>query len=163
MNPFSRNGAFEGAGRRIDHSPRQDRPATPPPRLPSRGVALTFGKEMKRNMDLIRLLLLRSEGDQDAAAECTKFTVEELGYHVQLLIDAGLVEGMVARDSNGAIIGAVVSRLTWSGHEFVQTMRDNTLWKKAKEHFLKPGVSWSFDLLKEWAKHELKQKLGLTE
>jgi hypothetical protein len=40
-------------------------------------------------------------------------------------------------------------------------MRDDTIWKKAKEQVLKPGASWSFEILKEWAKHELKQKFGL--
>ena len=114
-------------------------------------------------MDLIRLLLLRSEGDEPAREACEKFSVIELSYHVQLLLDAGLVEGQAIRGPEGEFIGAIVSRLTWAGHEFVQTMHDDTLWKKAKEHVLKPGASWSFEILKEWAKHELKVKLGLPE
>ncbi len=48
-------------------------------------------------MDLIRLLLMRSEGDEDASPACEKFTVEERACHVQLLIDAGLVEGFVRK------------------------------------------------------------------
>ncbi len=116
---------------------------------------------MKRNMDLIRLLLMRSEDDKDAATACEKFKVEERSYHVQLLIDAGLVEGFVRRNPRGAFTGAVVSRLTWAGHDFLQSVRDDTIWNKAKEQVLKPGASWTFDILKEWAKYELKQKLGL--
>lgn len=116
---------------------------------------------MKRNMDLVRLLLMRSEGDADAATACEKFGVDERAYHVQLLIDAGLVEGFVRRDQKGAFTGAVVSRLTWAGHDFLQSVRDDTLWNKAKKHVLKPGASWTFDILKEWAKNELKLKLGL--
>src|ERR1700733_4620032 len=109
---------------------------------------------MKRNMDLIRLLLMRSEGDAFAKDECEKFTVEERAYHVQLLIDAGMVEGLVRKGPKGEINGAIVSRLTWSGHDFLQSVRDDTVWKKAKEHVLKPGASWTFDILKEWAKCE---------
>lgn len=116
---------------------------------------------MKRNMDLVRLLLLRSEGDEEAGAACEKFTIEERAYHVQLLIDADLVEGIVRRGAKGEFTGASVFRLTWAGHDFLQSMRDDTLWKKAKEEVLKPGASWTFDILKEWAKHELKQRLGL--
>jgi hypothetical protein len=40
-------------------------------------------------------------------------------------------------------------------------MRDDTVWKKAKEHVLKPGASWTFDILKEWLKAEAKSRLGL--
>lgn len=116
---------------------------------------------MKRNMDLVRLLLMRSEGDEAAAAACECFSVEERAYHVQQLIDAGLVDGFVTKGAHGEISGAVVYRLTWTGHDFLQSVRDDTLWKKAKEHVLKPGASWTFEILKEWAKQELKKKLGL--
>ena len=116
---------------------------------------------MKRNMDLIRLFLMQSESDQDAAAACETFSVEERAYHVQLLVDAGLVEAIVRRGPKGEFTGAIVSRLTWARHEFLQSMRDDTLWKKAKAQVLKPGASWTFDILKEWVKHELRQRLGL--
>ncbi len=118
---------------------------------------------MKRNMELIRLMLLQAEGDPTANEDMTKYSAEEFGYHAQLLIDAGLIEGHAVRNPSGCFVGAIVSRLTWSGHEFLETMRDDTLWIKAKENVLKPGASWSFEILKEWAKHELKQKLGLPE
>jgi hypothetical protein len=117
--------------------------------------------KMKRNMDLVRLLLMRSEGDDDAKKACENFSVEERAYHVQLLIDAGLVEGIVRKDSQDVAKGAIVSRLTWAGHEFLQSVRNDTVWKKAKEHVLKPGASWTFDILKDWVKSELKQTLGL--
>jgi hypothetical protein len=122
---------------------------------------LAHAGKMKRNMDLVRQLLIRSEGDEEAAIACEKFTVEERAYHVQLLIDAGLVEGVVMKGPQGALTGALVSRLTWAGHDFLQSVREDTVWKKAKEQVLKPGASWTFEILKEWAKNELKQKLGL--
>jgi hypothetical protein len=118
---------------------------------------------MKRNMDLIRLLLMRSEGDESARDACGKYTGEELGYHVQLMLDVGLVEGEAFSRADGEFNGAVVTRLTWAGHDFLETVRDDSLWKKAKENVLKPGASWSFDILKEWAKHEIKMKLGIPE
>jgi hypothetical protein len=116
---------------------------------------------MKRNMDLVRLLLMHYEGDKDASTACANFSVEERAYHVQLLIDVGLVEGIVRKGAKGEIIDAVVFRLTWAGHDFLESMRDDTIWRKAKEQVLKPGVSWTFEILKEWAKNELRQRLGL--
>lgn len=116
---------------------------------------------MKRNMELVRLLLMRSEGDAEAEKATEQFSVEERAYHVQLLIDAGLVEGFVRRGPKAEFTGAAVSRLTWAGHDFLQSIRDDSLWNKAKKQVLQSGSSWTFDILKEWAKHEVKQKLGL--
>jgi hypothetical protein len=116
---------------------------------------------MKRDMELIRTLLLRSEDDKEAVKRAESYSVEERAYHVQLMVDAGLVEAKVARNADGAPIGAVTTRLTWAGHDFLDAMRDDTVWKKAKEHVLKPGASWTFDLLKEWLKAQAKEKLGL--
>jgi hypothetical protein len=116
---------------------------------------------MKRDMDLIRLLLLRSEGDATAESECNSYAVPVVSYHVQLMIDAGLIEGTALRDPDGTFSRSVVSRLTWAGHDFIESTRDNTVWKKAKEHVLKPGASWTFDLLKDWVKQEIKGKIGL--
>lgn len=116
---------------------------------------------MKRDMELIRLLLLRSEGDQKAAKECEKFSIEERAYHVQLLVDAGLVEAVVRRGPNDEFTGAVVSRLTWEGHEFLQSVRDDKLWNRAKVQLMKSGASWTFEILKAWATQEIKQKMGI--
>jgi purine nucleoside phosphorylase len=116
---------------------------------------------MKRDMELIRTLLLRSEGDEAAVRIADTYSVEERAYHVQLMVDAGFVEAIVHRNADGAPIGAITSRLTWAGHDFLDAMRDDTIWKKAKEHVLKPGASWTFDLLKEWLKVQAKEKLGI--
>lgn len=83
-------------------------------------------------------------------------SIEEQTYHTQLLLDAGFVEGRVFDEET-----CVVQRLTWAGHDFLDAMRDDTVWKKAKEHVLKPGASWTFDVLKEWLKAEVKAKLGM--
>lgn len=118
-------------------------------------------KKMKRNIELIRFLLLRGEGDKAAEAACEKFTPQERGYHIQLLLDAKLIEGVAICDVNEEFSGGVVSRLTWAGHDFIDAMRDESVWRKVKAHILKAGASWTFDLVKEWAKYEIKLKTGL--
>ena len=89
------------------------------------------------------------------------YSTEVRAYHVALMKDAGLIEGIVNSDADGNPVGYFVSRMTWAGHDFLDAARDDNLWKKAKEFVLKPGVSWSFELLKEWLKHEARQRLGL--
>jgi hypothetical protein len=118
---------------------------------------------MKRDMDLVRLLLQRSENDAEAEAACKQYAENVRAYHVQLLIDAGLVQGVTMTGGDGTITRAIVFRLTWAGHEFLDAVREDTLWAKAKQYVIKPGASWTFDLLKEWAKHEVKQRLGLPQ
>jgi hypothetical protein len=118
---------------------------------------------MKRDMDLVRLILLAIEGSQEAATKSKERTLEERAYHVALLLDAGFLVGKTTNDANGHPNGYVVTRMTWIGHEFLDALRDDTLWKKAKEYVLKPGASWTFEILKEWSKHEIKERLGLPE
>jgi hypothetical protein len=45
--------------------------------------------------------------------------------------------------------------LTWDGHEFLDAMRDDTLWKRAKEKFIKPGASWTAKAVFEYLKLEI--------
>jgi hypothetical protein len=83
--------------------------------------------------------------------------------HLILMHDAGLIRCEPIKSSTSdRVISVIPFELTWAGH-VLQTMRDENLWKKAKEHVLKPGASWSFEILKEWAKHELKQRLAIPE
>lgn len=117
---------------------------------------------MIRNMNLIRLLLLRSEGDEEAEKACESFTVEERAYHVQLLLDAGLVEGMAIRGASGEFTGAAISRLTWTGHDFLDASRDDKTWNKFLGIMKDKGLSLTFDLTLAWLKKELATKAGLT-
>ena len=116
---------------------------------------------MKRNMDLIRLLLLRSEGDKVAEEKCNEFPQEVRAFHVQLLIDAGLVVGIANENEDGEIVSASVWRLTWDGYEFLESIRDESIWNNAKSKVLRPGASWTFTILKEWIKFEIHEKLGM--
>ncbi|MDG2617731.1 DUF2513 domain-containing protein [Thermoleptolyngbya sichuanensis XZ-Cy5] len=54
---------------------------------------------------------------------------------------------------------ASIGRLTWQGCEFADAVADDRLWNKAKENVLKPGISFTFDVLKEWLKAEISQGL----
>jgi len=51
----------------------------------------------------------------------------------------------------------MVERLTWAGCEFADAVRSDTLWAKAKKEVIKPGISFTFDILKEWLKAEITQ------
>jgi hypothetical protein len=117
---------------------------------------------MKRDMDTVRHLMMWVESDRTHELPST-ITSEELAYHAQLLIDAGLAEGTVHYGSRRGLRipdKFHIQRLTWAGHDFLDAARDEGTWHTAKEKILKPGVSWTFDLLKETLKALAKEQLA---
>jgi hypothetical protein len=115
---------------------------------------------MKLNIELIRLLLIQQETGEKPDG-LTAYPEAEQIYNLQLMEDAKLIVADLFIDESGIAKGAVIHRLTWAGHDFLDAVRDETIWKKAKEHVLRPGASWTFDVLKQWAKYELLTKLGV--
>ena len=118
---------------------------------------------MKRDMDLIRLLLIQVETSEEPRG-MDQYPEEERAYNAALLIEAGLVKGTVVPNAEGGIHAAVITRLTWEGHDFLDAARSETVWTKAREKVLKPGLSWTFSMLLEFLKAEAQaqmQKHGL--
>jgi len=113
---------------------------------------------MKRDMDLIRLLLMRSAG-YDVAAEIDKHPVSVRAFHVALLKDAGYVIALISTDEHGQIARAATSRLTWQGYDFLQLMLDDGMWKKAKKVIIDKGIPWTAALLYQWLKAEARRHI----
>lgn len=118
---------------------------------------------MNRDFDLIRKIMTDIEmlpsGECKQQFEYPEIDTTTALYHVALLIDAGLIRGKTEEHSEG--IDVIVFDLTWNGHDFLDAMKDDNLWNKAKENILKPGMSFTFDLLLEYLKFQVKQKIGL--
>jgi len=53
-----------------------------------------------------------------------------------------------------------MDRMTWSGHDFLDAARDETLWKKAKQTVMKPAASFTFEIVREWLKNEIRARFG---
>lgn len=102
---------------------------------------------MKRNMDLIRALLLELEKHSQLDI-IAGYTHEEITYHVSLLEGAGLItqEIYVSIFLNDSMLDGI--RITWAGHEFLDTTRNASFWEKAKKVALEKTGSLSFEALK---------------
>ncbi len=120
---------------------------------------------MKRDLDLIRSILLSMEANEHGiAADCPAiegFTEEQIGYHVYLMGQAGLITVADATTLSDQSPSAIPLSITWAGHDFLDSVKDETLWKKAKSIVLKPAAGVAFDVLVAWVKAEAKQRLGL--
>ena len=111
---------------------------------------------MRRDINLIRLLLLEYEGVEHP--DLSEYSEDQKLYHTGLLIEADLVNGATAKDENGCLIAAEVVSLSWKGHDFLDAARDSTIWRKATAK-LKDGVI--FDVLFELLKKLSLEALGL--
>jgi len=119
---------------------------------------------MKRDMDLIRKLLLQLEELDGTGVSPSNllegYTGEQIGYHAFLLADAGLAIGCDCSSSSSFLPQYDLNGLTWNGHEFLDAARNETNWKKAKERFSGVG-GFSLSVLKELLVALMKQQIGL--
>jgi len=118
---------------------------------------------LKRDMDLVRDLLLQiEEFDQglggDVEIEAAGHEPQVVAEHLRLLIEARLIEGDTVPDDQYAFDHIVPIRLTWSGHDFLESVRDPEIWKKTKEGALS-AKGFTLDLLQDLAKGFLKKQI----
>jgi len=125
---------------------------------------------MKRDMDLIRDLLLKIEDGQRSFDLLTPEIAEILGEgdagkmpreqaelienHLALLDDAGLIT--IQAKLSGAVWQ--IGQITWAGHDFLDTIRDPAIWRETKARAKQAG-GFSIDLLKALAKGLIKKKI----
>lgn len=112
---------------------------------------------MKRDMDIVRRIILAT-ADLPYAETLEKLegvSEEDFVLHVIWMKEAGLIVAEAHAGSGSFLKCAIVSRLTWDGCEFADAIKDDNLWAKAKDSVLKPGISFTFDVLKEWLKSEI--------
>jgi Hypothetical protein (DUF2513) len=118
---------------------------------------------MKRDMDLVRELLLKLEAepfdgnlwslDPDGLG-IDGHAHEEIAYHLVLLIDGGLLDG--DRELSG---GFVARKLTWGGHGFLDSVRDPKIWRATKER-VKDAGGFTIEILVGVAKEIITHNLA---
>lgn len=120
---------------------------------------------MRRDMDLLRLLLLKLEIISEEAHSIFIFDYEELAvegytedmvaYHLDLAVEAGLID----QGGSGTMSGFMFRRLTWSGHDFTDAIRDDDIWQKTRQGANAAG-GFSLELLRDLAKGFIKKKIA---
>lgn len=122
---------------------------------------------MKLDKDLVREILLIVEASKEDPLGWTQVELEgrealEISYHVMLLHEAGLIVGQDLSTYDG--LEWLPKRLTYKGHEFLDTVRDGEVWRRTKAGAEKAGVAGLGILLelgKAYGKEVLKEKLGI--
>lgn len=107
---------------------------------------------MRRDMDLVRSILIRTEAADaplgiDAFYEDCRPPAETV-YHLMLLEAHGLIDADFSRDMNGTVYGGCVNALTWDGQDYLDAMRDERVWAKAKRAMASSVGQTTLDVIK---------------
>lgn len=107
---------------------------------------------MKRNMEIIRTILLALEQKENASSEWSykqipDYPKEDVEYHFKLLSSAGLMEAKEYKYPRDVVWRAIA--LTWSGHDFLDAAKNEKIWSKAKKIVKEKGGMFSIEILKK--------------
>jgi len=116
-------------------------------------------------MDLIRQILFKMENHSRGGAPSNleiegDYTPDQIGYHVWLLGDAGLMKVSDATSMASAAPQAIPINLTWEGHVFIAAAGNDSIWAHAKEKAKCVGCALSLGVFKQLldslVKHQLR-------
>lgn len=119
---------------------------------------------MRRDFDLIRELLFQIEGGGRSIEDCEYFqldgvTTDEAGYALHLMHENQLIDAIRSDEIGVPEFNSFYDvSLTWAGHDFLDSVRDNEVWKKTKAGAAAAG-GITFDLMKSLAKGLVKKKI----
>ena len=110
---------------------------------------------MKRDMELVRKVLFaieeQCEDEPLYNLEIEGYSMNAVAYHCKILHDAGFVSDYDAGYSDNQLEMFGVGALTWNGCEFLEKIRQDTVWNKTKDIIKTRGLSMGLDVIKDVA------------
>lgn len=122
---------------------------------------------MPRDLDLLRLILLKMESDSEArkffssSFATEKYDEKTVSAHLKMLLDAGYIEASKVSRIGQPHDDYIVKSITMAGHDYLDTVRDDTVWDKTKKKVKETGLSVSLEMIKSVAVAMLKETLGV--
>lgn len=123
---------------------------------------------MKRNMDLCRLILFKIEAEYKSTAlynlSIDGYDIETVAYHCKLLFNAGLLESYKPTYGDNRIYAFSVGSLTWERHDFLDKIRENTIWNRTKKKIKENALPFTIEVIKSVATAIINKRLeGLLQ
>lgn len=120
---------------------------------------------MRRDLDLVRTIL-KGCADASGPVDAHAFTddahpFELVAYHVRIMEEAGLVEANITNVWGGVPVHVTVGPLTWTGNDFLDVVRSESIWSKTKKTIMTTIGSASFEIVKAVAVKAASEALGL--
>ena len=108
--------------------------------------------KMKRDMDLCRLILFKIEDEYRSTAlfnlQIDGYDIETIAYHCDLLFEAGLIKSYKPTYASDEIYFFSVGALTWEGHDFLDKIRENTMWNRTKNRIKENALPMTLEVIK---------------
>ena len=120
---------------------------------------------MKRDMDIVRAILVVVE-TQEAGVHISgvptvgEASAETVAEHIRIMKDADLLYAEVIGSSDQGYVVHIFG-LTWKGHDFLESVRNDTVWQKVCGKIKDVGAGMTIELVKELATSYLKEMLQL--
>jgi len=123
---------------------------------------------MKLDQELVREILLAIEASKNDPKEGINLVLANrspraISYHVLLLTEAGFILSRDAFPTHNTSLWQP-TRLTYKGHEFLDTVRDEEIWRLTKTGAEKAGgvgLGVLLEVGKAYGKQVFKDKLGI--
>lgn len=126
---------------------------------------------MTRDMELIRKIITAIQARKDAspsALEIADADEATVARHLEMLLDAGLIEGTKSGRYDAPYLKITVKDLSWAGHDFASALGNESVWAQMKKTFSPADLATmpfgvlkdvGIALLTQWAK----SRLGLID
>lgn len=109
---------------------------------------------MIRDMDLVRKILFSIEDSKPFEKiinlSIDGYDMQEIAYHCEMLYNAGYIKDYDAStcDTVDGVFGFWVRDLTWDGQDFIETIRQDSIWNKTKTAIKNKGLPLVVDTIK---------------
>jgi len=114
-------------------------------------------------MDLVRKILFFLEQRPYLTAQkvlpIEGYDPAVIMYHQLLLAQGGLIDYEPETTKTGRVIRAWPIGLNWRGHEFLDSVRSDRIWRKLLKYAKDKGGALPFDLLKDLARELLERSI----
>ena len=109
---------------------------------------------MKRDMELIRKIMFKIEEDYSGtpifALQIEGYDMITVAEHCRMMNEYGLIDEYKAFGAdNIPILDFLVGNLTWEGYDFLDKVRQDTVWNKTKDVITKQGLPMILDVVKD--------------
>lgn len=124
---------------------------------------------MKRDLNLLRAILLKVEAHDRPTLPPHELTIQShdealVAYHAALLVEAGFLSDGGIQATGFGLYCTEGFRLTMTGYDFLETIRDPDVWSRTKSAASNIGgasLELLWEIAKEVAKEAVKAGFGL--
>lgn len=117
---------------------------------------------MKRDMEIIRAILFKLESEENIKPTIDGFPSDQIRYNMALVIEEKLAEGIISNGVSNlsqAPSDVFVRRLTGKGHDFLDSLRKESVWNTIKREFKNESLKTIVSVSKRLTEAAVKKKV----